>query len=127
LFSLSPETEAWDRIPGMKHSKGSIARPEPIHISLALCNLDSGPKYILDVYMITKVFRSGNSRAVRIPASIKLYGPEVEIVDLGEGGVLLKELTPGRDPWDLFQEGIAELGGEWEERVQENDQTRQVW
>ena len=91
------------------------------------CSLDSGSAYILNVYMITKVFRSGNSRAVRIPASIKLSGPEVEIVDLGEDGVLLKELTPRRDPWELFKEGLAELGGEWEERVQEEDQTRREW
>ncbi len=83
--------------------------------------------YIHYVNMITKVFKSGNSRAVRIPASIKLSGPEVEIVDLGEDGILLKELTQNRDPWDLFKEGIAELAGEWEESVQENDQTRPEW
>jgi virulence-associated protein VagC len=77
--------------------------------------------------MITKVFKSGNSRAVRIPASIKLTGPEVEIVDLGQDGILLKELARRRDPWDLFNEGIAELGGEWEERVQEADQGRPEW
>jgi virulence-associated protein VagC len=77
--------------------------------------------------MITKVFKSGNSRAVRIPASMKLTGPEVEIVDLGKDGILLKELPQGRNPWELFLEGIAELGGEWEERVQEPDQTRSEW
>lgn len=91
------------------------------------CGLDRDQAYILNVYMITRVFRSGNSKAVRIPASIQLSGPEVEIVDLGKDGVLLKELRRSRDPWDLFKEGIAELGGEWEERVQETDQTRSDW
>ena len=67
----------------------------------------------------TKIFKSGNSKAVRIPASIRLFGPEVKIIDLGENGVLLKELTQPRDPWDLIREGLAELGGEWPYRVQE--------
>jgi virulence-associated protein VagC len=77
--------------------------------------------------MITRVFKSGNSRAVRIPASIKIAGSEVEIIDLGKDGILLKELKKTRDPWELFKEGLAELGGDWEQRVQENDQTRQDW
>ena len=73
------------------------------------------------------MFKSGNSKAVRIPASIQLSGPEVEIVDLGADGVLLKELAETRDPWDLFREGLAELGGEWPERAQEKDQKRPEW
>lgn len=77
--------------------------------------------------MITKIFKSGNSYAVRIPASIKLSGPEVEIVDLGSEGVLLQELAQKRDPWELFEEGIAELGGEWPDRVQEKDQAGKEW
>jgi virulence-associated protein VagC len=77
--------------------------------------------------MRTKIFKSGNSHCVRIPASIKLSGPEVEIIDLGPEGVLLQELAQRRDPWELFQEGIAELGGEWPDRVQEKDQARKEW
>ena len=77
--------------------------------------------------MKTKIFKSGNSKAVRIPASIRLSGPEVEIVDLGEDGVLLKELAQPQDPWDLFREGLAELGGDWPARVQEKDQKRPEW
>jgi len=64
---------------------------------------------------------------VRIPASIDLSGPEIEIIDLGPRGVLLQELGQERDPWELFQDGIAELGGEWPDRVQEKDQTRKEW
>lgn len=77
--------------------------------------------------MMTKVFKSGNSYAVRIPASIKLSGPEVEIVDQGKEGILLRELAQKRDPWELFEEGIAELGGEWPDRAQEKDQARAEW
>lgn len=77
--------------------------------------------------MITKVFKSGNSTAVRIPASIKLSGSEVEIVDLGAEGILLRELAQKRDPWELFEEGISELGGKWPDRVQEKDQARAEW
>lgn len=77
--------------------------------------------------MITRIFKSGNSYAVRIPASIKLSGPEVEIVDLGTKGILLQELAQKRDPWKLFEEGIAELGGEWPDRTQEKDQARTEW
>lgn len=83
--------------------------------------------YIQNVFMKTKIFKSGNSKAVRIPASIHLSGPEVEIVDLGEKGVLLKELPQTRDPWELFREGLSELGGEWPVRVQEKDQKRREW
>ena len=64
---------------------------------------------------------------MRIPASIRLSGPEVEIVDLGEDGVLLKELAQPQDPWDLFREGLTELGGDWPDRVQEKDQKRPEW
>jgi len=77
--------------------------------------------------MKTKIFKSGNSKAVRIPASIQLSGPDVEIVDLGEDGVLLKDLGQSKDPWDLFFEGVAELGGEWPDRPQEKDQKRPEW
>jgi len=77
--------------------------------------------------MITKVFKSGNSRAVRIPASIELSGSEVEIVDLGKKGILLRPLSEPRDPWELFREGIDELGGAWPEREQEADQDRTAW
>jgi len=77
--------------------------------------------------MITKVFKSGNSKAVRIPASIELSGSEVEIVDLGKKGILLKPLSRPCDPWASFREGIDELGGAWPDRVQEPDQDRREW
>jgi len=77
--------------------------------------------------MITKIFRSGNSRAVRIPATIPLEGTEVEIIDLGKDGILLKALPQPRDPWELFKEGIDELDGDWDERAQETDPKGLDW
>jgi len=77
--------------------------------------------------MKTRIFKNGNSKAVRIPASIHLSGPEVEIVDLGEKGILLKEVDQPQDPWVLFQEGLAELGGDWPDRDQDEDQKRPGW
>jgi len=58
---------------------------------------------------------------------MQLSGPGVEIVDLGRKGLLIKDLPCKRDPWELFAEGIAELGGTWPERTQEKDQTRSEW
>jgi len=77
--------------------------------------------------MQTKIFQSGNSKAVRIPASIQVIGPEVEIIDLGKDGILLKELEQPVDPWVRFDEGISELGGSWPDRNQESDSKRADW
>ena len=48
--------------------------------------------------MKTRGFKSGNAQAVRIPASLKFSGSEVEIIDLSEEGILLKALEDPRDP-----------------------------
>jgi virulence-associated protein VagC len=77
--------------------------------------------------MITKVFKSGNSMAVRIPSSIKIEGTEVEILDLGDKGILLSPLSTPKDPWDLFREGVEELKGDWPDRDQPTSQKREVW
>ena len=77
--------------------------------------------------MITKVFKSGNSRAVRIPASIELDVSEVEIIDLGDKGILISPLRKPRDPWDLFREGVKELDGNWPMREQPSPQIRENW
>jgi antitoxin VapB len=57
--------------------------------------------YIIDVYTwrhtmkTAKVFKSGNSQAVRIPKEFHLEGEEVEI--LRQGGSLL--LRPRKESW----------------------------
>jgi virulence-associated protein VagC len=77
--------------------------------------------------MLTRVFKSGNSKAVRIPASIKIEGNEVEILDLGSKGILITPIEQPRDPWELFDEGISELDGDWPIRDQEASQSREDW
>lgn len=76
--------------------------------------------------MITKVFKSGNSMAIRIPAGININSKEVEITDLGPKGILISPLK-NKDPWELFDEGISELNGDWPEREQGENQKRNDW
>ena len=77
--------------------------------------------------MITKVFRSGNSKAIRIPASIHLDVSEVEIMDLGSKGILITPLLRSKDPWELFKEGLNELDGKWPERDQGTPTESGLW
>lgn len=49
-----------------------------------------------------KIFRSGNSQAVRIPKEFQMQGNEVEIERKGE--VLL--LRPKKGSWDAFSESL---------------------
>ncbi len=49
-----------------------------------------------------KIFRSGNSQAVRIPKEYQLQGDEVEIERKGD--VLL--LRPTKRSWDVFSESL---------------------
>lgn len=77
--------------------------------------------------MITKVFKSGNSHAIRIPACIQIHDGEVQIEDLGKKGILITPLPKKKDPWELFQEGISELKGEWKSCKSPKDQKREDW
>ncbi len=47
--------------------------------------------------MLTKVFQSGNSQAVRIPACYRLDVGQVEIIRLDNGSLLLKP-NPSEQP-----------------------------
>lgn len=49
-----------------------------------------------------KIFRSGNSRAVRIPKEFQMQGDEVEIERKGESLLL----RPKRKSWDSFSESL---------------------
>ncbi|MGH7233701.1 MAG: type II toxin-antitoxin system antitoxin VapB [Nitrospiraceae bacterium] len=55
--------------------------------------------------MKTKIFKSGNSQAVRIPKEFKLEGEEVEIEKQGE--VLL--LRPMRKSWSALTESLKKF------------------
>ena len=57
--------------------------------------------------MITaKVFKSGNSQAVRLPKEYRLDAKEVSVNRIGN--VLM--LVPLGDPWRVFSEGLKEIG-----------------
>ncbi len=52
-----------------------------------------------------KIFRSGNSQAVRIPKEFQMQGDEVEIERKGD--VLL--LRPKKKSWDAFTESLQKF------------------
>ena len=52
-----------------------------------------------------KVFKSGNSQAVRIPKEFKADGKEMYINKIGNTIVLF----PKNDPWELFKKSLTEF------------------
>lgn len=51
----------------------------------------------------TKVFKSGNSMAVRLPKDFQLHGDEVEIIRQGNG-ILIREIPKNlSEAFSLFQ------------------------
>ena len=64
----------------------------------------------MEVHMITaKVFKSGNSQAVRLPKEYRLDAKEVSVNRIGN--VLM--LVPVGDPWHVFSEGLKEIGNDF--------------
>jgi len=71
------------------------------------------PRYILYVYTSrrnrsmtkAKIFKSGNSQAVRLPKEFQFEGSEVYIKRVGRSVVLI----PKDAPWDLFEHGLEEF------------------
>ncbi len=72
----------------------------------------------------TKIFRSGNSQAVRIPKEFQMEGDEVEILRKGASLVL----RPKRKSWAALIESLKEFtddfmeGGRKQPRLQKRDQ-----
>jgi len=67
-----------------------------------------------------KIFKNGQSQAVRLPREFRFKGSEVHIKRTAQG-VLLSEV----DPWQLFEEGVAELSDDFmAERKQPEIQQR---
>ena len=52
-----------------------------------------------------KVFKSGNSQAVRLPKEFQFSGNEVYIKKVGRTIILI----PKDDPWALFRESLNEF------------------
>lgn len=66
-----------------------------------------------------KIFKHGNSQAVRLPKEFRFAGEEIQIMRAGAGVLLL--------PTSLTYEQVMTVGGHfkgWLERQQPPDQTR---
>jgi antitoxin VapB len=64
----------------------------------------------MEGFMITaKVFKSGNSQAVRLPKEYRLDVKEVSVNRIGN--VLM--MVPKGDPWRVFSEGLKEIGDDF--------------
>lgn len=62
-----------------------------------------------------KVFKSGNSQAVRLPKEFQFSGNEVYIKKVGRTVVLI----PKDDPWALFRESLDEFPDDFFEEGRE--------
>jgi antitoxin VapB len=91
-------------------------------------------EYILvRVYILTdrrhrmktaRIFKSGNSQAVRLPKEFHLEGAEVYIKRVGPGVLLM----PKGDPWASLSDSLAKFSDDFlEERVQPPLETRETF
>ncbi len=72
-----------------------------------------------------KIFKSGNSQAVRLPKEFQFEGSEVYIKRFGRSVVLM----PKDAPWDLFEHSLGEFTSDFmaEGRVQPPVEKRETW
>jgi antitoxin VapB len=52
-----------------------------------------------------KVFKSGNSQAIRIPKGLYVIGDDLPIQKVGKAFIL----APSRDPWRFFKRSLGEF------------------
>jgi antitoxin VapB len=57
----------------------------------------------------TKVFKSGNSQAIRIPKEYQVEGDELVINKIGNTLILF----PKDDPWELFKKSLDEFSDDF--------------
>jgi hypothetical protein len=60
--------------------------------------------------MVTTVFRSGNSDAVRLPRHLAMLGRQVRIVPQADGRVILEPVTPREWPPGFFESFGGDAG-----------------
>ena len=72
-----------------------------------------------------KVFKSGNSQAVRIPKEYQVTGKELTINKIGNTIILF----PKDDPWKLFKSSLTEFSDDFftDGRKQPKMQKRKVF
>jgi antitoxin VapB len=59
--------------------------------------------------LTTKVFKSGNSQAIRIPKEYHIDGEELYINKIGNTLVIF----PKDDPWELFKKSLADFSDDY--------------
>jgi antitoxin VapB len=59
--------------------------------------------------LTTKVFKSGNSQAIRIPKEYQIDGEELYINKIGNTIVLF----PKDDPWELFKKSLTDFSDDY--------------
>jgi antitoxin VapB len=72
-----------------------------------------------------KIFKSGNSQAVRLPKEFQFSGDEVYIKKAGRGVILI----PKDDPWEMFEQSLGEFTEDYMEgkRLQPPLEDREQW
>ena len=72
-----------------------------------------------------KVFKSGNSQAVRLPKEFQFSGDEVYIKKAGRGVILI----PKDEPWEMFEQSLGEFTEDYMEgkRPQPPLEGREDW
>jgi len=72
-----------------------------------------------------KIFKSGNSQAVRLPKAFQFSGNEVYIKKAGRGVILM----PIDEPWELFEQSLGEFTEDYMEgkRIQPPLEDRETW
>ncbi len=68
-----------------------------------------------------KIFRSGNSQAVRIPKEFQLEGSEVEITRRGDALIL----RPKRKSWAPFLESLPKFSNDFMEHGREQPEPQE--
>jgi antitoxin VapB len=72
-----------------------------------------------------KIFKSGNSQAVRLPKEFQFSGNEVYIKKAGRGVILI----PKDEPWGMFEQSLGEFTEDYMEgkRSQPPLEDREDW
>lgn len=72
-----------------------------------------------------KIFKSGNSQAVRLPKEFQFSGNEVYIKKSGRSVILI----PKDAPWEMFEQSLGEFTEDYmeEKRIQPPLEDREKW
>ncbi len=72
--------------------------------------------------LISKVFKSGNSQAIRLPKEYRVEDEELVIQKIGNTIILF----PKNNPWELFEKSLSEFSDDFmvDGRNQPNQQHR---